>query len=42
MQWKTARDGSLSSRLARGGMHPISDIIHLESKIALLENMLKG
>jgi len=42
MQWETARDDSLSSRLARGGMHAVSDVIHLESKIAVLENMLKG
>jgi len=42
MQWETTRDDSLSSRLARGGMHAVSDVSHLESKIAVLENMLKG
>jgi len=41
-QWKTARDDNLSSRIARGGLHSISDISHLESKITVLENMLKG
>jgi len=42
MQWKAARDDGLSSRIARGGLHSISDISHLESKITILENMLKG
>ena len=42
MQWETARDDGLSSRFARGGTHSISDISHLESKIVVLENMLKG
>ena len=42
MQWKTARDDSLSSRITRGGLHSISDVSHLESKIVVLENMLKG
>jgi len=42
MQWETVRDDSLSSRLVRGGMHVVSDVSHLESKIAVLENMLKG
>ena len=42
MQWKTARDNSLSSRVSRGGLHSISDVSHLKSKIAVMENMLKG
>jgi len=42
MQWKTAHDDWLSSRFARGELHSISDVIHLESKSAVLENMLKG
>jgi len=42
MQWETTMDNSLSSRLARGGMHVVSDVSHLESKITFLENMLKG
>jgi len=42
MQWETARDDSLISRLVRGGMHVVFDVSHLESKIVVLENMLKG
>jgi len=42
IQWETACDGSLSSRFARDGLHSFSDVSHLESKIAVLENMLKG
>ena len=42
MQWKTARDDSLSSRLARRKMHDVSNVSHVESKIAVLENILKG
>jgi len=42
MQWETARDDSLSSMLVRGGLHSVSDVSHLESEIAVLENMLKG
>jgi len=42
MQWETARDDSLSSRIVRGGLHSVSDVSHLESKVAALENMLKG
>jgi len=42
MQWETAQDDSLNSRLARGGLHLISDVSHLESKIVVLENMMKG
>jgi len=41
MQWETTRDDSLSSRFARSGLH-FSDVSHLESKITVLENMLKG
>jgi len=41
MQWKTSRDNSLSSRLARVRMHFVFDVCHLESKIVVLENMLK-
>ena len=40
--WETTRDDSLSYRLVRGGMHVVSNVSHLESKIAVLENMLKG
>ena len=32
----------MSSRLARGRMHAVCDVSHLESKIVVLENMLKG
>ena len=42
MQWETARDDSLSFRLARGAMHAVSDVSHLEYKNVVLENMLKG
>jgi len=42
MQWETTWDDSLSSRIARGGLHFVSDVSHLESKVAALENMLKG
>ena len=42
MQWKTARDDSLGSKIIRGGLHSVSDMSHLESKVAALENMLKG
>jgi len=42
MQWKTARDDSLGSRIVRGGLHSVYDVSHLESKVAALENMLKG
>ena len=41
MQWETAHDDNLSSTLARGGLHFVSDVSHLESKIVVLENMLK-
>ena len=40
-QWKTARDDNLSSMLDRGGVHAISNVSHLESKIVVLENTLK-
>jgi len=42
MQWKTVRDDSLSSRITKGALHYVSDVNHLESKIVVLENMLKG
>ena len=43
MQWKTARNYNLSSRFdARGGLSGISNVSNLESKIAILESMLKG
>jgi len=42
IQWETTRNDSLSSRFARGGFHSVSDVSHLESKIAALKNMLKG
>jgi len=32
----------VSSRLVRGGMYVVSDVSHLECKIAILDNMLKG
>ena len=41
MQWKTARDDSLSSRIIRGGLHSVSDVSQVKFKIAILENMLK-
>ena len=42
MQWKTARDDSLGSRIAKGGLHSVFDVSHLKSEIAVLENILKG
>ena len=42
MLWETARDGSLRSKFARGGLHYVSNMSHLESKITVSENMLKG
>jgi len=42
MQWEIAKDDILSSRLAKGIMHAVFYVSHLESKIAILENMLKG
>ena len=42
MQWKTANDDSLSSRLARGDMQGVSNMSHIEPKIVVLEQMLKG
>ena len=43
MLWETAtRDDSLSYRFVKGGMHFVSDVSHLESKILVLENMFKG
>jgi len=42
MQWEIARDDSLHSKLARGGMHVVSNVSHLEFKIVVLQNMLKG
>ena len=42
MQWKTARNDSLNSRISRGGLHFISDGSHLESKTLVLKNILKG
>jgi len=38
---EAARDDSLSSRLAREGMHVVFYVSHLDSKIVILENMLK-
>jgi len=37
MQWETTRDDSLTLRLARGVMHSIYIVSHLESKITILE-----
>jgi len=42
MQWATAHDDNLSSRISRGGLHSISNVSHLESKITVMENMLEG
>jgi len=42
IQWKTAHDDSLSSRFTMGGLHSVSKVSQLESKITVLENMLKG
>jgi len=42
MQWESARDNSLKSRITRGGLHSISDVSHLESKIAILKKHVKG
>ena len=41
MQCETAKDDSVSSRFAMG-MYSVFDVSHLESKIAYLQNMLKG
>ena len=40
MQWETTRDDSLSSRIcsAKGGMHSVSNLSHIESRLAALEN----
>ena len=40
--WETARDDSLSSRLARRGMHAVFDVSHLEFKIVVFGNILKA
>jgi len=42
MQWQTAKDDNLSSRMARRDMHVVSSASHLKSTIVVLENMLKG
>jgi len=42
MQSKTTCDDSMSSRILRGRLHAVSDVSYLKSKIADLENMLKG
>ena len=42
MQWETACDDSLRSRFTKCGLHSVSDVSHLQSQIAVLENMLKG
>jgi len=42
IQWKTIGDDCLGSRLAMGSMHSISNVSYLGSKIAILENTLKG
>ena len=41
IKWETTRDDSLSSTFVRGGLHSVSNVSHLESKIAVLENILK-
>ena len=44
MQWETTRDNSLSSKIAsaKGGLHAVSDLSHIESRFIALENQLKG
>ena len=42
MQRKTAHDDSQCSRIARGGLHSVPDVSYLESKIAILQNLLEG
>jgi len=42
MQCKITRDDNLSFRYARGGLHSVSDLSHLEPKIIVLENILEG
>ena len=44
MQWETTRGDSLSSRIAsaKEGMHSVSDLSHIESRLTALENQLKG
>ena len=41
IKWEITRDDNLRSRLARGGMHVVYDVSHLEFKIVVLEKMLK-
>jgi len=40
MQWETTRDDSLSSRIAtaKGGLHVVSDLSHIEPRFIALEN----
>ena len=44
MQWKTTRDDSVNFRYnrTRGGIQAVSDSSNLESRFAVLENMMKG
>jgi len=42
IQWETAHDDNLCSRIVSSGLHSVSNVSNLESKIATLENMLKG
>jgi len=44
MQWQTTRDDSLSSRIisAKGDMHAVFDLSHIDSRFIGLENQLKG
>jgi len=42
VQWAIAKDDGLSSRFVRDGMHFVSDMNPLDSKIVVIGNMLKG
>ena len=42
IKWETTKDKSLCSRFARGDVHYVYDVSHLESNIIVLDNVLKG
>jgi len=44
LQWETTRDESLGSRInhQRGGVHAVADTTYIDTRIAALENMVKG
>ena len=44
LQWETTGDESLGSRInhQKGGIHTVADMTYIDTRIAALENMLKG